>query len=83
MPKRRDENETAFDTLEELLRRDAERDGIPQEPRAKPEKIPARVKAGRKGGKIGGKARAMKLSKKRQKEIARIAAQHRWSKAKI
>jgi hypothetical protein len=58
MPKRKDENETAFDTLQEILRRDAERDGIPQPPKPEPEKVSYRVKAGRKGGKIGGKARA-------------------------
>jgi len=42
MPKKRDENKAAFDTLQEILRRDAERDGIPQEPPAKPEKVPYR-----------------------------------------
>ena len=36
----------------------------------------------RKGGLIGGKARARVLSPKRRKEIARKAAQRRWSKAK-
>jgi len=82
MPKKRDENETAFDTLQEILRRDAERDGIPQEPKPKPEKISYRVKAGRKGGKIGGKARAKNLSTKRRHEIARKAAKSRWHKAK-
>jgi hypothetical protein len=55
MARKRDENETAFDTLQEILRRDAERDGIPVSPKPKPEKMAVRVKAGRKGGKIGGK----------------------------
>jgi hypothetical protein len=52
MARKRDENETAFDTLQEILRRDAERDGIPVSPKPKPEKMAVRVKAGRKGGKI-------------------------------
>jgi hypothetical protein len=79
MPKKRDENETAFDTLQEILRRDAERDGIPQPPKPKPEKVSYRVKAGRKGGKIGGKARAKKLSAGKRRQIAKQAAKSRWS----
>jgi hypothetical protein len=79
MPRKRDESETAFDTLQELLRRDAERDGIPQPPKPKPEKVPYRVKAGRKGGKIGGKVRARKLSAKKKSEIAKKGALARWS----
>ncbi len=38
------------------------------------------AKAGRLGGLKGGKARAAKLSKKRRTEIARKAAEARWSK---
>lgn len=34
----------------------------------------------RKAGKIGGKSRAQKLSAKRRKQIAKKAAQVRWSK---
>ena len=60
MPKRRDENETAFDKLQEILKRDAERDGIARKEPPQPEKIPYRVKAGRKGG----KARAQTLDPK-------------------
>jgi hypothetical protein len=37
---------------------------------------------GRKGGLKGGKARANKLSPKRRKQIARKAANKRWSKTK-
>jgi hypothetical protein len=37
MPRKRDENETVFDTLEELIRRDLERDGQPVPPKPKPE----------------------------------------------
>jgi len=78
MPKRKDENETAFATLQELLRRDAERDGISQPPPPQPEKVPTAVKAGRLGGKKGGPARAAKLSAKKRSEIARKAAKTRW-----
>lgn len=80
MPKRRDENETAFDALQEILRRDAKRDGISQEPIPKPEKVSYRVSAGRKGGLKGGPARAKKLSAKKRKAIARKAVKTRWSK---
>jgi hypothetical protein len=44
------------------------------------EKNPAAVELGRLGGLKGGKARAAKLSKKKLIEIARKAAQARWSK---
>ncbi len=80
MPKRKDENEIAFDTIQEMLRRDAERDGIPQEPIPEPKKLDYRVKAGRKGGLKGGKARDKKLSKTRKTSIARKAAKTRWAK---
>ncbi len=43
-------------------------------------KNPAAVALGRLGGLKGGKARAAKLSPKKRKEIARKAAQSRWSK---
>lgn len=46
------------------------------------EKDPAAVALGRLGGKKGGPARAKKLSKKRRSEIARKAAEKRWSKDK-
>jgi hypothetical protein len=47
-----------------------------------PERVkdPAAVELGRKGGLIGGKARAAKLSAEKRSEIARQAAQARWSK---
>jgi len=41
-------------------------------------KNPAAVALGRLGGLKGGKARAKKLSAKRRKEIARVAAKKRW-----
>jgi len=45
-----------------------------------PAKNPAAVALGRLGGLKGGLARAEKLSTKRKKEIARKAAQARWSR---
>jgi hypothetical protein len=44
------------------------------------EKNPAAVALGRLGGLKGGKARASKLTSEQRKEIARKAAQARWSK---
>lgn len=43
-------------------------------------KNPAAVALGRLGGLKGGKARAEKLSAKKRKEIAKRAAQARWTK---
>lgn len=47
---------------------------------ARPEKNPAAVALGRLGGQKGGKARAEKLTPERRKEIARKAAETRWTK---
>jgi hypothetical protein len=41
----------------------------------------AAVSLGRRGGLKGGPARAKKLGKKRRSEIAKKAAEARWSKA--
>jgi len=43
-------------------------------------KNPAAVALGRLGGLKGGKARASKLTPEQRKEIAKKAAQARWSK---
>ncbi len=51
---------------------------IPIEP--KPEKNKAAQELGRLGGLKGGKARAKKLTAKKRSEIAKKAAQVRWSK---
>ena len=80
MAKRRDENQTAFDGLQEILRRDAERDGIAQEPAPKPEKVPSAVRAGRLGGLKGGKTRAKALTPKKRSQIAKRAAIARWKR---
>jgi hypothetical protein len=45
------------------------------------EKNPAAVALGRLGGAKGGKARAAALTPKRRKEIAKKAAEKRWSKS--
>jgi hypothetical protein len=82
MPKRKDENEIAFDALQQILRRDALRDGIPQENIPAPEKVPYRVEAGRKGGLKGGNARAEKLTMKQRKEISQKALKAKRSKLK-
>jgi hypothetical protein len=78
MARKKDENQTAFSTLEELLRRDAVRDGLPIKPILPEEKDPKAVAAGKLGGQRGGKARAEALSAKKRKEIAKKAAEARW-----
>lgn len=87
MPKRLskpDENEMAFDGLQELLRRDEAR--YKGEPIDKPsaetkfEKDPATVALGRLGGLKGGKARAEKLSANKRKAIAKKAAKDKGDK---
>jgi hypothetical protein len=81
MSKRKDENQTAFNTLQEIIRRDAKRDDLPEEPIPKEQKLVYRVEAGRKGGLKGGKVRAENLTAKRRKEIAQDAAKKRWNKS--
>ena len=79
MARKKDENQTAFSTLEELLRRDAVRDGI-RIPSIPPEEKDSKaVAAGKLGGLKGGKARAESLSAKKRKEIAKKAAKARWA----
>lgn len=81
MAKRRDENETAFDGLQEILRRDAKRDGLTvPEAAQEPDKLPSAVRAGRLGGLKGGKARAAALTPKKRKQIAKRAAIARWKR---
>ena len=80
MPKRKDENEIAFDALQQVIRRDVIRNGLTPEPIPEPKKLDYRVKAGTKGGLKGGPARAKKLSAKKRKAIAKKAAKARWPK---
>lgn len=56
---------------------DEQRAGEPAEDTGK---NPAAVALGRLGGKKGGKARAEKLSPERRREIAKAAAEKRWSR---
>ncbi|MEK6601372.1 MAG: hypothetical protein AABZ09_05775 [Candidatus Binatota bacterium] len=55
--------------------------GEPLTTKPSKEKNPAAVALGRLGGLKGGPARAKKLSKEKQTEIARKAAIARWSKS--
>jgi hypothetical protein len=54
-------------------------DPVGEPPQTEPEKNPHAVALGRLGGQKGGLARAKKLSKKRRREIAKRAAQARWT----
>jgi hypothetical protein len=59
---------------------EATKESIPElTPKPTKEKNPAAVALGRLGGVKGGPARAKTLSKKRRKEIAKVAAKARWS----
>lgn len=73
---RPDVAETAFRVMQEAI---GERPKtLP--PSERKEKNPEAVKRGRKGGKKGGRSRARKLSLRERQEIARLAANARWSK---
>jgi hypothetical protein len=52
---------------------------ISEEPQPIKQKDPLAVELGRRGGLKGGKARAEKLSVERRREIAKRAAEMRWS----
>jgi len=78
MPKRsskpRDLNQLAA-----RLVHDATSDEVEEEKDPYGGKNPSAVELGRLGGKKGGKARAAKLSPEQRSEIARAAANKRWS----
>jgi len=76
-PRKPDPNVTAFNMLERIA---AKTEGRKVEEPAEPKKNPAAVELGRLGGKKGGPARAAKLSEKKRSEIAKRAAEARWSK---
>jgi len=77
MPKRSSKKETPKDT-NELAAFIVERaTAEPEEPPR--EKNPHAVALGRMGGLKGGRARAEKLTEEQRREIARKAAQARWS----
>ena len=65
-------NEIAFGVAQEATSEPVEPEPDTRNPHA--------VALGRLGGLKGGKARAQKLTKKQRSEIARKAAQARWSK---
>lgn len=71
MPKRssKDLNQAAFNVVQQVT----------QQAKAEPAKNPAAVALGRLGGLKGGKARAASLSATKRKQIARKAANSRWS----
>jgi hypothetical protein len=88
MPKRsstrpkEDANQAAFRAVRELTRDPGE--PAPSPPPKKPakKKNPAAVALGKLGGRKGGKARAERLTPEQRSEIARKAAQTRWSEKK-
>ena len=65
----RDENQTAFDVLQQVIEL-----GQPEG------KNPMAVALGRRGGLKGGKARAAKMTEDQRIASARKAAQARWAK---
>ena len=71
---REDAAETAFRVLQEAIG-ERPRTAPPGE---RPEKNPEAVRRGRKGGLKGGSGRAKKLSARKRKNIASIAARKRW-----
>jgi len=73
--KTEDVNQIAASIVEAVTSSDRSRGGHPAK-----EKNPAAVVLGRLGGLKGGKARAEKLSAKKRTQIAKKAAQARWSK---
>ena len=79
-PRDPDPNLTAKGMIDRLAAR-AEGQDVPEPPDEpqEPKKDPAAVELGRRGGLKGGKARAEKLSAKRRSEIAKKAAEARWS----
>jgi len=68
----KDINETAFRIAGEAVGN--------LEPQYQKQKNPAAVELGRAGGLVGGKARADKLSAEQRSDIAKKAANTRWSK---
>ena len=67
-----DVNELAFDIAQDVTSQG-------RRPGKAAKKNPAAVALGRLGGLKGGKARAKKLSAKKRQDIAKKAAEARWS----
>lgn len=66
--------------LAKMIVDEATQEETPPEPKPTKEKNAAAVALGRLGGLKGGKARAAKLSPEERKEIAKKAAEKRWTK---
>lgn len=75
-----DANVTAFRVVQEATDETEEPQTEPEPPKDTEGKNPAAVALGRLGGLKGGKARAAKLTPEQRREIARKAAQVRWTK---
>lgn len=76
--KKKDFNELAFSIVQQ-----ATGEVQPEEEKpVDPDKNPHAVALGRLGGLKGGNARAKKLTKEQRSEIAKVAANARWKKAK-
>ena len=69
----RDTNQRAFQIVQETT-------GLVSPPNPDEGKDPAAIALGRKGGRKGGKARAASMTPEQRREIARKAANTRWSK---
>lgn len=79
----RDVNQRAASTVARAIHQDPEEAEEENNPLPEPtpeERHNAAVALGRLGGRKGGKARAAKLTPEERKEIARKAAQARWSR---
>ncbi|MCC6543262.1 MAG: hypothetical protein IT392_02015 [Nitrospirae bacterium] len=77
MPKRTSKKESDINILASKIVEEATKEPAKE---IMSEKNPAAVALGRLGGKKGGPARAKALTKEQRKDIARKAAQVRWSK---
>jgi len=73
-----DVNVAAFQIVQEATK-ESDKPNQDTTPKPTKEKNPAAVALGRLGGLKGGPARAKKLSSKKRKEIAKLAAKSRWS----
>ncbi len=80
MPKRPQKKPVDVNRLAKSIVDQATTDEQLQEKAIEEGKNPAAVLLGRLGGLKGGKARAMRLSAEQRSEIAKKAANYRWSK---
>lgn len=84
MPKRSSKNPRDVNVLAARILAEATGEAPKRKPSPEGEgKNPAAVALGRLGGLKGGKARALKLSQKKRRAIAKKAANTRWKKQKV